>query len=156
MNSFFSIDSLLLLCIVLSALLLFLYNKASSNSFILLIQSSMIACYLFISKKISTINIGATLLLIVFCLMTITVNIYIEKSVKPIKKSPPKTNIITAVLTLLFFTINHPTINNINREIANIKYSFFTQDFSALIFTVFTFFTILVSSFLIFNIKNTD
>gem|GEM_PF-2543936 len=156
MDSFFSIDSILLFCIALSALLIFLHNKASHNSFILLIQASMIGFYLFVSKKISIINASVILLLMLFCLITMTANIYIEKSIQTPRRSASKLNIIIGCFILLFFTVKSLRFKPVNTRQIITDYSFFGQDLSALIFAFFTFFSILISSFLILRIKNTD
>ena len=156
MENFFSIEALILLSVAVLALVALIRTKPSQNAFFLMAQSALIIVYLLIGQKISNLNLSIFTLLFIFSLIILAANFYIEKSTQITTSRPSKINAIIGAIIFLVFFVNISKFKHENVVDIKIDYSLFSQDFSALIFAIFTLFAMLISAFLIINTKSYD
>lgn len=156
MASIFSLESVILLLIATLSFLALVFANPAYNALFLAIKTILIGCYFLLFDKINTINFSMLILLVFFCLITLTSNIYIEKSTQITPGKAPKLSIVIGTFLLLFF---QNKLSQFTQDIsANIKvdYSLFSQDITAIIYAVFTIFVILISSLAVINTKNIE
>lgn len=149
--------NILLLPIGLLAAAALISSKPSLSAMLLLIESVCIAIFLSL-RDASSLSIGPSLLLSLFCLLVLCANIYIEKSTHKTNPAIPKSNIIIGALLFLAFSIalNHLKDSPIEKAVINNMPEDIFYDTFSIICLIFNVFVIIISSFIIITIKNTD
>ena len=156
MASLFSLESIVLLLIAALAFLALVFASPAYNALFLALKTVLIGVYFFLFDKLNTINSSVLILLVFFCLITLTSNIYIEKSTQITPNTAPKLSLLIGTFLLLFF---QNKLSQFTTDISiNIKvdYSLFSQDITAIIYAVFTIFVILISALAVINTKNIE
>ncbi|MCA9508259.1 MAG: hypothetical protein KC505_07565 [Myxococcales bacterium] len=138
------------------ALLTIVFSSPSYNALFLTLETILIAFYLALTNKIHILNAHPLTLLLFFCLIIISCNLYIEKSTQISQNSPPKLSIITGISMLIFFQLKLPKIINNDLSSTTIKYSYFKYDIMAILCAIFIIFIMLISALIVLNIRNQE
>jgi hypothetical protein len=144
------------LLIAALALLALIFASPAYNALFLAIETILIGLYFLATGIIDTINASTIILLLFFCLITLSSNIYIEKSTQISPSSASKISALIGGILLIFFYIKLSQLESIEIIDIKINYSFFGQDIMAIMCAVFTIFVMLISALAVINTKNIE
>ena len=156
MENIFSLGSIILFLIAALALLALVFASPAYNAFFLALETILIGIYFMTADRINNTNASTLILLLFFCLIILSSNIYIEKSTQISPSTAPKISAIIGGLLLTFFYIKLSQLETGDIIDIKINYSFFGQDIMAIMCAVFTIFVMLICALAVINTKNIE
>lgn len=156
MESFSFLIPIVLLLIGGLALLALIFSSPAYNAFFLALETILISIYFILSDQINSINASSLILLLFFCLIILSCNLYIEKSTQISPSTTPKISAFIGGAMLLFFQIKLPQLTTDNIIDIKVNYSFFGQDIMAIVYAAFIIFVMLISALAVINTKNIE
>lgn len=145
---------LLLPVIAILSICVLVGNKASSSAIFLLFEALLIDVYLAATYGLTSIILGASVLLTFFAMIAVGSNYYFEVSFKKTVSKPPKLNIVIGLLLFILFWRYAKDLFFTPLKTERLFFLNLNYDGLSMVVAGFALFAILVSALIIFDLKS--